>query len=723
MKWTSIITGLILIVLATIGTAATWNNPHSAGHNPNVRYAPIAGQPKSLDPARAYSSDEYQIIAQIYEPPLQYHYLRRPYQLVPLTAAQLPTTTYYDANRHKLAHNVNPQKIAYSVYDVYIKPGIYYQPHPAFAKNNHGRYLYLQLKRSFINKINSLQDFPRTGTRELTAHDYAYEIKRLASPKTNSPIFGLMSKYILGFSAYSKQLQDVIKTQGEHNFLDLRKYPLAGVKVINSHHYQIVIKGVYPQFNYWLAMMFFAPIPWEADAFYSQPGMAEKNITLAWYPVGTGPYMIKENNPNKQIVLVKNPNFHIELYPSDGETTDRDKGYLADAGRPLPFITKIIFVLDKESIPRWNKFMQGYYDKSGIGAESFDQAIKIDKYGKPYLTPAMKKLGVRLKTTVTPGIFYIGFNMLDPVVGGYSEKKRKLRQAIAIALDFEEFIAIFRNGRGIPAQGPIPPGILGYAAGAQGINPYVYTWFQGKPKRRSLIYAKKLLVEAGYPGGIDPKTKRPLILNYDVATTGSPDDTAQLNWIRKQFAKLGIKLNIRATLYNRFRDKVRNGNAQIFSWGWLADYPDPENFLFLLYGPHSKVKYGGENATNYSNPHANTLFAKIRTMPNGPARQQKINEFLAIVRKDSPWVWGFHPINFTLSHQWNRASKPHGIANNTLKYERIDAEKRAKLQEKWNQPVFWPLFGVLAFIIILVIPLVITYWRREHRPNVTRRKR
>ena len=359
----------------------------------------------------------------------------------------------------------------------------------------------------------------------------------------------------------------------------------------------------------------------------------------------------------------------------------------------------------------------------GIGAESFDQAIKIDKYGKPYLTPTMKKLGVRLKTTVTPGIFYIGFNMLDPVVGGYSEKKRKLRQAIAIALDFEEFIAIFRNGRGIPAQGPIPPGILGYAAGAQGINPYVYTWFQGKPKRRSLIYAKKLLVEAGYPGGIDPKTKRPLILNYDVATTGSPDDTAQLNWIRKQFAKLGIKLNIRATLYNRFRDKVRNGNAQIFSWGWLADYPDPENFLFLLYGPHSKVKYGGENATNYSNPHANTLFAKIRTMPNGPARQQKINEFLAIVRKDSPWVWGFHPINFTLSHQWNRASKPHGIANNTLKYERIDAEKRAKLQEKWNQPVFWPLFGVLAFIIILVIPLVITYWRREHRPSVTRRKR
>lgn len=722
MKWISSITGLILTVFASMGMAVTWNSPHSGGHQQNVRYAFIVGQPKSLDPARAYSSDEYQIIAQIYEPPLQYHYLRRPYELVPLTAATLPTVTYYDAQWKKLPSNVELQQVAYSVYDIYIKPGICYQPHPAFVKNKQGHYLYLHLKRSYINEINSIYDFPKTQTKELIAHDYAYQIKRLASPKTNSPIFGLMTKYILGFSEYGKQLEIVLKKQGEHNFLDLRKYSLTGVKVLGRYHYQIILKGVYPQFKYWLAMTFFSPVPWQVDAFYSQPGMKEKNITLDWYPIGTGPYMVEENNPNKQIVLVKNPNFHIELYPRDGERTDRDKGYLTDAGKPLPFITKIIFVLDKESIPRWNKFMQGYYDKSSVGAESFDQAIKIDKHGKPYLTAQMQKLGIRLKTTVSPGIFYIGFNMLDPVVGGYTEKKRKLRQAIAIALDYEEFIAIFHNGRGIPAHSPIPPGIFGYVAGARGINPYVYTWFQGKPKRRSLTYAKKLLAQAGYPGAIDPKTGKPLILNYDVATTGNPDDKARLNWIRKQFEKLGIKLNIRATLYNRFRDKVRSGNAQIFSWGWLADYPDPENFLFLLYGPNGKVKYGGENASNYYNSKVNKLFQEIRNMLDGPERQKKIDELLKIVRKDSPWVWGFHPIDFTLSHQWNRVSKPHGIANNTLKYERIDVKKRAVLREKWNQPIFWPLLGVLAFIIILVVPLGVTYWRSQHRPSVKRKK-
>ncbi|WP_267257184.1 ABC transporter substrate-binding protein [Coxiella endosymbiont of Ornithodoros maritimus] len=97
--------------------------------------------------------------------------------------------------------------------------------------------------------------------------------------------------------------------------------------------------------------------------------------------------------------------------------------------------------------------MQDYYDKSRINIESFAQAIAMDREGKPYLRPELIRMGVRLQTTVVPEIFYIGFNMLAPIVGDYSEKKKKLRQAIAIALDYEEFISIFHNGRGIPAQG------------------------------------------------------------------------------------------------------------------------------------------------------------------------------------------------------------------------------------------------------------------------------
>lgn len=714
------IVGVIAAVFTLSCSAQTWNNPHKGNIQQNVRYGAFTGAPKTLDPARAYSSDESLFLAQIYEPPLQYHYLKRPFALVPLTAAKMPTVTYYNKAGKPLPANTDPSKVAYSVYDITIKPGIYYQPHPAFAKNKQGEYHYHQLTRQQVDDIYTLEDFPKTGTRELVAADYVYQIKRLASPKLNSPIFGVMSKHVVGLTQYSKQLNKVSKQQAKDAFLDLRQHPLEGVKVISRYHYQIKIKGVYPQFQFWLAMPFFAPIPWEADYFYSQPGMAETNLTFDWYPVGTGPYFLEKNNPNREMVLARNPNFNHEMHPSEGMHGDKEKGYLDNAGQPLPFVDRFVFSLDKESIPRWNKFLQGYYDKSGISADSFDQAIKIDKNGEPILTQQMQQRGIKLHTTVSPAVYYIGFNMLDDIVGGNSERARKLRQAIAIAIDYEEYIAIFLNGRGIAAQGPLPPGIFGYQAGKAGINDLVYFWDGNKAKRRPIAEAKKLLAEAGYPNGIDPKTNQSLILHYDVASSGDPDQKAQLNWMRKQFAKLGIQLDIRGTQYNRFQDKVRTGNVQLFSWGWLADYPDPENFLFLLYGANGKVKYGGENAANYFNPTVDKLFEKISVMKNGPQRQAKINELLMLVRRDSPWIWGFHPISFSLSHQWNQPTKPHAMANNTLKYEKLNPSKRAALRKQWNKPVVWPIWLLIGFLIVLAIPLLLTYWRREKRPNVRR---
>uniref|UniRef100_UPI0029313CDD ABC transporter substrate-binding protein n=1 Tax=Clavibacter michiganensis TaxID=28447 RepID=UPI0029313CDD len=141
---------------------------------------------------------------------------------------------------------------------------------------------------------------------------------------------------------------------------------------VDRYTYRLTVKGKYPQMVFWLAMPFFAPIPPEADRFYSQSGMAAKNLTLDWYPIGTGPFMLTVNNPNRQMVLERNPNFHGERYPSEGEPSDRPAGFLNDADQPLPFIDKAVYSLEKESIPYWNKFLQGYYDVSGISSETFD---------------------------------------------------------------------------------------------------------------------------------------------------------------------------------------------------------------------------------------------------------------------------------------------------------------------------------------------------------------
>ena len=160
---------------------------------------------------------------------------------------------------------------------------------------------------------------------------------------------------------------------------------------------------------------------------------------------------------------------------------------------------------------------------------------------------------------------------------------------------------------------------------------------------------------------------------------------------------------------------MRKGTAQIFQWGWNADYPDPENFLFLLYGPNGKAQYQGENAANYANAQFDRLFEQMRYMDNSPERQQIINEMVAIVREDAPWVWGFHPTDFGLYHQWYQNAKPNLMANNTLKYKRIDAELRTQLQAEWNRPKIWPVILVVLLILSAVFAVVWIYRQREHR--------
>ena len=371
-----------------------------------------------------------------------------------------------------------------------------------------------------------------------------------------------------------------------------------------------------------------------------------------------------------------------------------------------------MFSREKEGIPYWNKFLQGYYDSSGISSDSFDQAIRVSVQGETAVTPEMEAKGVRLETAVATSTVYMAFNWIDPVVGGPSDRARKLRQAIAIVVDWEEYISIFANGRGIAGQGPIAPGIFGYRDGREGMNPVTYDWVNGAPRRKSVETAKKLLAEAGYPDGRDATNGRPLVLYLDVTGRG-PDDKPRFDWYRKQFAKLNLQLEIRDTDYNRFQDKVRKGAAQIFTWGWNADYPDPENFLFLLASAQSKVKHDGENAANYSNAEYDALYERMKNMESGDDRQAIIDQMTAILRSDSPWLWGFHPKEYRLYHSWLSNLKPNQMARNGIKYQRLDVAKRDALRAAWNRALLWPL-GLIALVLVLgSLPAVLSYRRRE----------
>ncbi|MBK1679628.1 ABC transporter substrate-binding protein [Rhodocyclus tenuis] len=702
---------LPLLLLTACGSE--WNDPYPAAERgQNVLHSAFTERPKHLDPAQSYVEDEIVFTGQIYEPPLQYHYLKRPYTLIPASAEAVPVARLYDAAGRVLPADAPAEKVAKSVYEIRIKPGIRYQPHPAFAVDAAGQPRYASLERSTLAGIERLADFSESGTRELTADDFIYQIKRLAHPRLHSPIFGMMAERIVGLGELGAQLQAAAKTLPKDGWLDLDAYPLSGVERVDRHTYRVTIKGKYPQFLYWLAMPFFAPVPREADRFYSQPGMAEKNLTLDWYPVGSGPYMLTENNPNSRMVLSRNPNFHGETYPCEGEAEDEALGRLADCGRALPIIDRAIFTREKESVPYWNKFLQGYYDASGISSDSFDQAVRFGAGGDVQLTDEMRDKGIHLLTSVRASIFYMGFNLADPVVGGLGEAAKKLRQAISIAIDQEEFISIFMNGRGVPAMSPLPPGIFGYEEGEAGINPVVYTWRDGQQKRRSIDEAKKLLAAAGWPNGRNARSGEPLVLNLDT-TGGGMGDKSRLDWLTRQFAAIGIQLVVRSTDFNRFQEKLRKSAVQMYYLGWNADYPDPENFLFLLHGAEAKVLKGGENAANYQNAEFDRLFREMKDMDNGPQRLALIRRMLSILRDDAPWVFGFHPKTYTLGHAWLLNRKPSDVGNNILKYQRIDVAARQRLRHEWNHPVLWPLLAGAVGLLALILPGLAGYRRRE----------
>jgi ABC-type transport system substrate-binding protein len=186
-----------------------------------------------------------------------------------------------------------------------------------------------------------------------------------------------------------------------------------------------------------------------------------------------------------------------------------------------------------------------------------------------------------------------------------------------------------------------------------------------------------------------------------------------IDWWRKQFARLSIQFEPRLTDWNRFQEKLRKGNTQLFMVGWRADYPDPENFMFLLNGPQARAKGGGENASNYSNPEYDALFARMRHMPNSPERQEIIDRMVDIFRRDAPWIGGFHRKTIGLFHGWLGNLKPNEMADNKLRYYRIDTAKREAARRTWNRPIVWPLVLLAIVIVLATFPAIRSYRRRE----------
>jgi len=204
------------------------------------------------------------------------------------------------------------------------------------------------------------------------------------------------------------------------------------------------------------------------------------------------------------------------------------------------------------------------------------------------------------------------------------------------------------------------------------------------------------------------------VLNFDYQNAGAGTKPL-LDWYTKQFAKIGLQLEIRATDFNRFQDKMNKGTIQIFFVGGLADYPDAENFLFMLYGPNSKAltNGNGENGANYSSPDFDRLFERMKFLEDGPEKQQVIDQMIEITQKDAVWSFGYFPTSAAAYHQWISNGKPTQIIRNHIGYLRLDPALRSKKIAEWNQPVWWPMPLLLLLLVLAVLPAWAAWRRRE----------
>ncbi len=715
-----------------IGLGGCDNNPlpHNAAETNTLFSANIQSSPRHLDPTASYWSNDTPFTYQIYEPLYGFHYLKRPFVLVPKTAVEIVHPTYFDAAGRQLPTDTPGEQIAESVYDIRIKPGILFQPHPAFAKDEQGRYLYHAMKPGDLGNRRTPLDFEKTGTRELVAEDFVYALKRHATTRITTPIYGIFSEYVVGLKEYGPMVKEEDRklmagrdpASQDKPFLDFRKWPLAGATAPEKHLLRVRIKGKYPQWNYWMQMTFTAPVPWEADAFYAQPGMAAVGLVLDVWPVGTGPYMMTEYIRDRRHVMQRNPNYRGEPYPCEGTAEDKAAGLLEDCGKKTPFVDTLVSTVEREPLPRRAKFRQGFYDVEVFERTDTGMDFRVGMQDSAEVKKEYEAKGFRLAQFSDVTSWIIGFNMLDPVIGQgktpeQQDRNRKLRQAISIAIDWEEFSRVFPRKGGEAAMSPLPKGIFGSRFGTpEGNDPITHRVVDGVSVRRPIADAKKLLAEAGYPNGRDATTGRPLVINYDFYSLPTPEVKAEIDWVVRQFAKIDIQLEVRATDNNQFQDKIRKGNYQVFWLGWNADYPDAENFLFLLYGPNGKTKFDGENTANYANPEYDKLFAQMKLLDDGPQKQAVIDRLVRIAQDDAPWSFGYFPYSSAAVQHWVYNSKPAILVRDQGRYLRLDPTERVQRLAAWNRQVWWPIWVAVAAGVVLVL-LAMRAFRRRERTN------
>ncbi|HOD81860.1 MAG: Oligopeptide-binding protein OppA precursor [Planctomycetes bacterium ADurb.Bin126] len=604
-------------------------------------YDTLPAEVKSIDPVTAGDTTSAAIQGAIYESLYTYHYLVRPVMLAPQLADGWPTES-----QDRLTYTFK------------IRPDIFYQPNECFGLYPGGK--------------------PRSRT--VKAEDFVLAFKRVCDFHVDTQLaLAFIEDKIVGVAEYRAQTRKY--AAGDFSRYDL---PLEGVKAIDEHTLQIKLTSPWPQLLYVLAVNCYSPVPRELIDYHfsTRPAGEGKRepipirerpteIHVVEHAVGTGPYCLEKFDGNNLIILRRNPQFRKETYPeppdpktltaSQKQSVERDKaaGLYDDAGKIIPFIDVHHLKVTKEMNPMWSMFMAKQVDRAAIPQEIYSQVVTPHKD----LAERWIERGIRLQKYSYPALYWLAFNMDDRVLG----KSKSLRQALNLCFNVERYVEVLYNGRGMRAVNYVPSDFEAYSEA----GPSPYARYDVQAAKEKAEQARKELVAAGViqPGEDIPE------LTVDFG--GRDEDHRRMgDFAQQQFKQIGIRLKIELNDWPSLQQKVNKKQVQMYSMGWHADYPDPENFLQLYYTPNIKR---GTNNTNYSNAEFDKLYEQIAVMLPSPERTALYVKMIRMLNEDCPVLLLTEPVGYVLSHPWMKNYKPHPIGYGMGRYHRIDAEMRRRM--------------------------------------------
>lgn len=479
-----------------------------------------------------------------------------------------------------------------------------------------------------IKKNIRYHDHPAFGgkPRMVKAEDFITQIKRLSYTPLNSTGWWVVDGAIEGVNDFKKIVGN--------DFQKFKKTNIKGVSAPDDHTLIIDLTVPSPQFIYKLAMSFLSPVPLEVVEH-------DKN-DLSHNPIGTGPFYLTKMETAKDIYLTKNPNYHESYYPSQGDRFANSRGLLKDSGEKIPFVDGIHFKIVEDNNARWDLFTKNKLDFIILPQEFYTQVF--DDVGN--LKEDIKEKNIRLQTVPTLTYWWLAFNMRDPLVG----KNLNLRKAIAHAIDMDKYIQLFTANTGQRANSILPPGVLGYDPSAT--LPYHY----------DLAKARDFLAKAGYPNG---KNLPEIVLDTRAESKMSHQ---QADYFKQQLALIGIKLKIVKNNFKQFLEKSRTGHLQFFQDGWTLDYPDAENIFQLLISDNHPP---GPNASFYSKPELDAMYAKISKLQDGEEKLALTRKMEKLANDDLPWIMQYYSRNFILYHDYVKNYRPSDLVWSYPKYLRV----------------------------------------------------